>query len=266
VRGDLLRVKDVMDQKHPSIYQDELATKARAIMRDFDLRILPVTDKNKVLLGKVSRRDVMAISSSVSPITVKGIMTPAKHIATVEDEAASTFRAMIRVDVWHAPVVASGEDRTYRGVVGLENFIESLMKTSPDRFVKDVSEIMTTDVVTCSPEDEVDNIWRLMTETRFAGLPVVRNGKLVGIVTQKDLLESGTMLPTFESKKGRFRDSPKISSVMKTNLVAVEPSTKVIRVARAMINKDVGRIPVTDKAGKLLGIVDREDVARMVVR
>ncbi|MGD0494992.1 MAG: CBS domain-containing protein [Candidatus Bathyarchaeia archaeon] len=261
-----MRVKEIMDQKHPSIYEDELATKARAIMRDFDLRILPVTDKNKMLLGKVSRRDVMTISSSVSPITVKGIMTPAKHIATVEDEVTSTFRAMLRVDVWHSPVVASAEDKTYRGVVGLDSFIESLMKTSPDRFVKDVSEIMTTKVVTCSPEDEIDDIWRLMTETRLAGLPVVRNGKLVGIVTQKDLLESGAMLPTFESKKGRFRDSPKISSVMNTNVVSVEPSTKVIRVARVMVSKDVGRIPVTDKNRKLLGIVDREDVARLIVR
>jgi CBS domain-containing protein len=132
--------------------------------------------------------------------------------------------------------------------------------------LKDVSEIMTKDVVTCSPEDEIDKIWRLMTETRFAGLPVVKNGKLVGIVTMKDLLESGATLPAFESRKGRFRDSPKISSVMKTNLVAVEPSTKVIKVARVMVSKDVGRVPVKNKNGKLLGIVDREDVARLVVK
>jgi CBS domain-containing protein len=105
-----------------------------------------------------------------------------------------------------------------------------------------------------------------MTETRFAGLPVVKNGKLVGIVTMKDLLESGALLPAFESRKGRFRASPKISSVMKTNLVAVEPSTKVIKVARVMVSKDVGRVPVKDKNGKLLGIVDREDVARLVVK
>jgi CBS domain-containing protein len=40
----------------------------------------------------------------------------------------------------------------------------------------------------------------------------------------------------------------------------------VIRVARVMVTKNVGRIPVADKNGKLLGIVDREDVARLVVR
>ena len=261
-----MRVKEIMDPKHPSIYDDDLATKARALIRDLDLRILPVVDKNKLLLGKVSRRDVMTISSSVSPMKVKGIMTPAKHVATVEDETTAAFRAMIKVDVWYAPVVASAQDNMYRGVVGLESFIEELIKTSPERFLKDVSEIMTKDVVTCSPDDEVDNIWRLMQETRFAGLPVVKDGKLVGMVTMKDLLGSGTMLPTFESGKGRFRDPPKISSVMKTNVVAVEPSTKVIRVAKVMVNKDFGRVPVRDKNGKLLGIVDREDVARLVVR
>jgi CBS domain-containing protein len=255
-----------MDEKHPSIYEDELATKARAIIRDFNLRILPVTDENRRLLGKVSRRDVMAVSSSISPILVKGIMTEAKHIAGTEDDATSTVRAMLKADVWYAPVIASSKDRTYRGVLGLEKFIEYLIKTSPEKFVKDVSEVMTKDVVTCSPEDEVDDIWRLMQETRLAGLPVVRKGKLVGIVTHKDLLASGAMLPAFESGKGRFRDSPKISSVMKTGVTTVEPSIKMIRVAKVIVSKDIGRIPVVNKDGKLVGIVDREDIARLVIQ
>jgi len=261
-----LRVKEIMDEKHQSIYEDELATKARAIIRDFALRILPVTDENKKLLGKVSRRDVMVISSSVSPIRVKGIMTPPRHVATVEDDAASAVRDMLRVDAWYAPVVTSLEERTYRGVLGLENFIEPLMKTNPRKLLKEVSEVMTKDVLACSPDDEVDNIWRLMREKRFAGLPVVKNGRLVGIVTQKDLLESGAMLPTFESAKGRFRTSPKISSVMNTNVMAVKPSVKVIQVAKIMISQDIGRVPVKDEGGRLIGIVDREDVARLLVK
>jgi CBS domain-containing protein len=125
---------------------------------------------------------------------------------------------------------------------------------------------MTTKVVTCSPEDEIEKIWRLMQETRFAGLPVVKDGKLVGIVTQKDLLESGVSLPGFESSKGRFRSSPKVSSLMKTNVTAVLPSTKVIKVAKVMVSKDIGRVPVKDEKGLLIGIVDREDVAKLAVK
>jgi CBS domain-containing protein len=253
-----------MNERHPFIYEDELATKARATIRNLNLRILPVTDKNKKLLGKVSRRDVMVISSSVSPIKVKGIMTPAKHVATMEEDVNSTVKAMLQTDVWVAPVVTSNQDRTYRGTVGLESFIEPLIKTNPEKFLKDVSEIMTKKVVTCSPEDEVDSIWRLMQEKRLAGLPVVRDGKLIGIVTMKDLLESGTTLPTFESAKGRFRASPKVSSIMKTQVTAVEPSTKVIKVAKVMISRDIGRVPVKDKDNRLVGIVDREDIAKIL--
>jgi CBS domain-containing protein len=53
---------------------------------------------------------------------------------------------------------------------------------------------------------------------------------------------------------------------MKTNLVAVEPTTKVVQVARVMVSKDIGRVLVVEKNGKLAGIVDREDVARLGIR
>ena len=259
-----MRVKEIMDGKHPSIYTDELATKARAMIRDFNLRILPATDGNKKLLGKVSRHDVMTISSSRSPILVKGIMTPAKHVAALDDDVTSTVKTMLKVDAWCAPVVTSPQDGTYQGVLGLESFIEKQIETNPEKFAKDVGEIMTKDVVTCSPEDEVEHIWRLMQDRRFAGLPVVKNGKLVGIVTHKDLLASGAFLPTFESKK--IRGSPRISSVMKTEVIAVEPSVKAIRVAKVMASKDIGRVPVKDKDGRLVGIVDREDIVRLTVK
>ncbi|MEM2105158.1 MAG: CBS domain-containing protein [Candidatus Bathyarchaeia archaeon] len=261
-----MRVKEIMNGKHPFIHVDELATKARAIIRQYNLRILPVTDENKRLLGKVSRRDIMAISSSVSPIRVRGVMTQPRYVATVEEEVVTAIRSMLRVDAWHAPVVASSTDKEYMGVLGLESFIEFSIKTSPEKFAREVSEIMTRDVVACSPDDEVDNIWRLMLEKRLAGLPVVKNGKIVGIVTQKDLLERGVTLPTFESVKGRFKASSKISAVMNTNVIAVKPSVKAIRVAKVMVSKDIGRVPVKDEDGNLIGIVDREDIARLLIK
>jgi len=266
MRGDCLRVKEITNEKHPFIYEDELATKARAIIRDFALRILPVTDENKKLLGIVSRSNVMTISSSISPIRVKGIMANPRHMATMEDDAFSVVKEMIRLDEWYVPVVKSAYDKTYWGVLGLENFIEASIKTSPEKLAKPVSEIMSKNAVACSPEDEIDNIWRLMQTKFFTGLPVVKKDKLVGMITQKDLLESGVILPTFESAKGRFRASSKISSIMKTEVVAVEPSIKAIRVAKIMVFKNIGRVPVKDKEGRLIGIVDREDVAKLLVK
>jgi len=265
-RGDYLRVGEIANEKHPFIYEDELATKARALIRDFSLRILPVTNREKRLLGVVSRGSVMAISSSVSPIKVKGIMTSPKHTATMEDDAFQTIREMIRIDEWCIPVVNTHTENILRAVLGLENFIENIIKTSPEKLAKPVSEIMSTNVLTCTPEDEVDNVWRLMQNKSLAGLPVVAKEKLVGIVTQKDLLESGALLPTFESQKGRHRASTKISAVMKTNVLTVQPSIKAIRVAKIMVSKDIGRVPVVDEEKKLIGIVDREDIAKLIVK
>lgn len=265
-RGDHLRVGEIANLKHPHIYEDELATKARALIRDFSLRILPVTNTEKKLLGVVSRSSVMTISSSVSPIKVKGIMTTPKYTATMEDEAYQTVREMIRLDEWCIPIVKTPTENLLNGVLSLENFIENIIRTSPEKLAKPVSEIMSTNLLTCTPEDEVDNVWRLMQNKALAGLPVVAKDKLVGIVTQMDLLKSGALMPTFESHKGRYRSSTKISAVMKTNVIAVQPSIRAIRVAKIMVSKDIGRVPVINEDGKLIGIVDREDIAKLIVK
>jgi CBS domain-containing protein len=265
-RGDFLRVKEILNEKHPFIYDDELATKARALIRDFSLRILPVTSRERKLLGIVSRGAVMSISSSVSPIKVRGIMTKPRHVATLEDEVFQTVREMLSVDEWCIPVVNSKAESILKGVFGLENFLESIIKTSPEKLAKPVSDLMSKNPLTCSPDDEVDNVWRLMQNKSLAGLPMVAKNKLVGIVTQKDLLESGALMPTFESHKGRHKASTKISVVMKTNVIAVKPSVKAIRVAKVMVSKDIGRVPVVDEDGKLIGIVDREDIVRLIIK
>ncbi|MEM3673248.1 MAG: CBS domain-containing protein [Candidatus Bathyarchaeia archaeon] len=261
-----MRVKEIMDEKHPSIYDYELATKARAVIRDFSLRILPVVDDDRKLLGVISRGTIMVISSSVSPISVKGIMLNPKFVASIDDDATSAVKSMISLDEWQVPVVNSSQEKIYARVFGLENFIDAVVRTSLEKLAKEVSHIMSENVVVCSPEDEIDNVWRLMQDKSLAGLLVVKKDKLVGIVTQKDLLDKGALLPTFESAKGRFRATSKISSVMKTQVIAVKPQIKAIRVAKIMVSKNIGRVPVVDEDGRLIGIVDREDIVRLVVK
>lgn len=259
-------VKEIMDTRNPFIYDDEPATKARALIRELGLRILPVTDKNKHLVGKVSRRDAMTISSAVSGIRAKGIMTPARYIAKPGDDVVVTVKAMLKEDVWYAPVVTSENDGTYLGVVGLENYIEALIRDKPEKLAMDASEIMTSGVVCVSPDDETDNLWKLMREKNLAGLPVTNKGKLVGMVTQKDLLDRGSAMPTFESQKGRFLAPQKVSSLMQSQVVSVEPSIKAIRIAKILVSKRVGRVPVVNEKQQLVGIVDREDIAKVLLK
>ncbi len=261
-----MRVQEITDAKHPSVRENEYVTNARATLRDFSLRVLPVVNKDKKLIGVLSRREIMTISSAVSPIEVKGLMVQPKQTATLMDDAYQTVKQMIKLDEWYIPVVNTPEEKTYRGVLGLQNFIDAIVKTSPEKLSKPVAESMCPDpLVICSPDDEVDDVWRLMQNRSFAGLPVTKGKKLIGIVSQEDLLRSGRTFPGFEADKGRYRAPPKISSVMKTGIVTVQSDVKVIRVAKAMVSKDIGRIPVIDDRGNLIGIIDREDVADLII-
>lgn len=259
-----MRVQDIMSQSYPALYMDELATKARAILRETGVRLIPVIDEEKRLVGIVTRSDLMMITSSVSPISVRGIMSQPRFTATLDMDVMFALKRMLYLDQWCVPVVKSSQNSTYEGVFALENFIEAALKRNFSGLSKRISEIMSTDLTTCSPNDEVDNVWRLMQEKSFAGLPVVKKGKLVGIITQKDLLESGAAFPAFEAKRGRFKAPPKVSSVMRTTIISLKPSDTIKRAAELMIDKNIGRIPIID-GGKLVGIVDREDIVRALL-
>lgn len=258
-------VQDIMDRSYPQLYVDELATKARATLRSRGLRILPVVDDHKRLVGMISRGDVMAITSSISPIRVKGVMATLRFVATIDMDAFNAGREMIRLDEWYIAVVKSSQDYTYMGVLGLENFIDAFLKKGVAKLSKVVSEIMSTDIITCSPEDEVDNIWRLMRERSLTGLPVVKRGKVVGMVTQKNLLDSGVIFPVFEAKRGRFKASSKISSVMKTLVISLKPTATIKEAAELMLEKNIGRVPIVDEKNRIISVVDREDVVKALL-
>ncbi len=255
-----------MNPNHPSLYPDELATKARAILREFRLRVLPVVDESKRVLGVVSRSDVMAISSSVSPVRVKGIMSEVKLAATLDMDVIQAARQMLRIDQWYVPVVKSPANYTYLGMLGLENIIKPLYERKVAGLAVPLSEVMSTKhLITCTPEDEADNLWQIMRKHSFSACPVVKKGKPVGMVSQQDFLESGAIFPVFEAKKGRFRTPSTIFTVMKTPAVSLKSDNKVKDAAKLMLERNIGRVPVVDEKGILVGIVDREDVLKALI-
>lgn len=261
----ILLVKDLADKNYPSLYVDDLATKARATLRDQGLRAIPIIDDQKRLVGTISRTNVMAITSSISPLKVKGIMVNPKFIASTDMTALDALREMIRSDEWIVPVTKSSQDLSYIGMLDLSAFIRDLLRKNSPKLSYPLSKIMSTQLVTCCPEDEVDNVWRFMQEKSLTGCPVVKNRKLVGIVTQQDLLRSGASFPAFESKKGRFKSPSKISSVMKTSIASLKPTATTQEAAELMLEKNIGRVPIVDEKTNLVGIVDREDIARLIL-
>ncbi|WP_280232849.1 CBS domain-containing protein [Nocardia cyriacigeorgica] len=112
------------------------------------------------------------------------------EVATVRPD--STVRDLLATLAAHniGAVVVSSDGVGITGIVSERDVVRSLHRLGTDLLDAPVSEIMTADVRTCDPDDLVDSLRRTMTDHRVRHLPVVREGRLVGIVSIGDVVKS----------------------------------------------------------------------------
>lgn len=124
-----------------------------------------------------------------------------------------------------------------------------------------VKQFMTSQVFTVSPEDNVADTMALMREKKINRLPVVKKGKLVGIVTDGDLREvspsPATTLSIFELNYLVAKTS--IREIAVKNVITCSPETKLEDAALLMRDNGIGALPVLDQ-GKLVGIITETDI------
>lgn len=112
-----------------------------------------------------------------------------------------------------------------------------------------VREIMTTAVVTVTPQTPVPVIAALLRENRISGVPVVdADGAVVGLVSEYDMLA---------------REGQTAGEVMTSSLIAVSENTDVDDVRHLLIDRRIRRVPVLS-GQRLVGIVSRGDVVALL--
>jgi acetoin utilization protein AcuB len=126
---------------------------------------------------------------------------------------------------------------------------------------------MTPDPVTVTPETTLPTAHRLMKEKNIRRLPVVHNGKLVGIVTWGDIREASasdaTSLDIFELHA--LLDKLPVRQFMTRNPITVHTITTIARAAQLMLEHKIGGLPVVDRHHRLVGIITESDIFRMLV-
>jgi CBS domain-containing protein len=129
-----------------------------------------------------------------------------------------------------------------------------------------VRDWMTRDPVTISSDTSLPEAHRLMTDHDIRRLPVVDDGRLVGIVTLGDVREAepsdATSLSIFELNYLLARLS--VKEFMTRDLITISPLTTVTRAAQIMLEHKIGGLPIVDR-GKLVGIITESDIFRMLV-
>ena len=128
-------------------------------------------------------------------------------------------------------------------------------------------ELMTKNPITVDSETLVLDAQRIMKENNIRRLPIVDKGKLVGIVTQHDLLEAAPSPATSLSihELNYLLSKMKVKEIMKKNPVTLTPDTPFEEALRIGQEKKIGSFPVVDN-GKLVGIATESDIIRFVTR
>ena len=123
---------------------------------------------------------------------------------------------------------------------------------------------MTRRVHTVKPLDSILHAREVMAQYRINQLPVVVDGQLLGIITDRDLRDAfPSVFETMRASGGKGKKSePKdipVESVMTSQVVTLTPKHTVVEAARLMRQERVGAIPIVD-GDRLIGMLTRSDI------
>jgi CBS domain-containing protein len=125
---------------------------------------------------------------------------------------------------------------------------------------------MTTEVVTLDAGDHLDLASDIMTLGRIRHMPVVRDGKLVGILSQRDLFR-GAVSSALQFRPAAEREwlaKIRVAEVMTAGVVTAQPEWPVSHAVKVMLEGRFGCLPVIDDDDRVVGLLSESDCLRLL--
>jgi len=128
-----------------------------------------------------------------------------------------------------------------------------------------VREIMMGSPVTLKPDDTLDLASDIISLGRIRHIPVVEDGRLVGLLSERDLMGAAAshIFGLKQKSKSALLKSARIKDVMKKRVFTVKPETSIKEAAHLLAEKKIGCVPVVSD-GTLIGLVTTTDILRYV--
>jgi CBS domain-containing protein len=176
-------------------------------------------------------------------------MTTAPMIVSADDGLQEAVDLMIEEKIGGIPVVDEAEG-------------EANMKNGKEGVVR---EIMMGSPVTLKPDETLDLANDVISLGRIRHIPVVEDGRLVGLLSERNMLGAAatTIFGLKQKSKSALLKTFLIKDVMKKKVVTVTPETPIREAAHLMKEKRIGCVPVVS-AGALVGLVTTTDILRYV--
>lgn len=257
-----MKVEDIMTKNPVFLHDTDFMTHARQMIRDHNKRTLPVVDTMNRVIGILSEKDALNVYSTKSNVTVEGFMSAFPEVYP-DTDMMHAAKLMVDADLGRVPVIKSGQDKTLMGILSIVDIFRNMKLDKAPK--KKIEDIMTRNVKSCSPKDNIAKVWLNMKETGFSGYPVVKDGQLVGMVTRRNIIRAGYARIEREDEHGtKSTMSPPVEKIMSSPPYTLSSRTTLKEAIQAFLKLDVGRLSVVNN-GELVGIVDRNDIIKAFI-
>jgi CBS domain-containing protein len=118
-----------------------------------------------------------------------------------------------------------------------------------------IKEVMSSDVRTCEPDATVVDVAKVMAKEDVGPIPVVEGGRLVGLVTDRDLVVRVLA-------EGKDPGTTQVGEIASRELVTVSPDEDLDQALKLLAQHQVRRLPVVE-GDRVVGIVAQADIARL---
>ncbi len=296
-----VRVRDVMSVNVATVAPTTPLPAVVDLLLSRNVKAVPVTDAAGKVLGIVTGGDLLARAGMEARLSLLGMLPEetredersrlagrtaaeimSSPVVTIGERASlrEAAQVMTKKGLKRLPVV--GGDKTVIGIVSRADILRAAAEAAPaaqalPRFTADLfqqaRDVMFTDVPTASPETPLpDVVARLVASPLRRVVVVDETKKVLGIVLDGDLLArcGPAHRPGLVKILLSFAREPEAcpggtaGEVMQRDVYAVPEDTPLMEVLQKMLSTRAKRLVVTDDAGRLLGMVDREALLRVI--
>ncbi len=245
--------------------------KAREIFRETGARIIPVVDEKGWLVGYVRRIDAIKITSLKLKIPLKGfsLSAPVRDflvthpVATLDMDLFDVSKLLIENNIEAVPVVKSLQEPKLVGIVRITDILRALVNLGFTPKATTVSEVMTDKFYKVEPDERINKVWHRFVEEKEKAALVMKENRLWGIITPKDLIDNRSWMFARESEKGKV--AGKVKTFMTRGVLTATQDLPITLVTNFMIEHDFTLLPVVDDDGNVLGVVTQQDLLRAYI-
>lgn len=270
-------VKDWMTSPVITGTPEMALSEARQIFNERHIRALPILQGDKVV-GLINRlvligldlsilgNEVWNLGINVADETAADVMKTNVITITPDATILHATRTMLENKINALPVLENGK---LIGILTSSDLLRFIIKMYQplDKKVT-VADYMTDEVVTVTRQTTLLEAHTLMGAKHIRSLPVIENGKIIGLVTRTDLMSSDPSRPAMQNSSETSTKvlAQPVEKVMVSNVITIAPTAELTEAAKIMLEKKIHCLPVVDEKQQMLGIITESDLFLMLLQ